>query len=144
VKRVHPPRDLAFSVIRVGVALIFVSFGLDKFDARPGGEWVLIFARIGLGQWFRAFTGCVEVVGGVLLGARMTSRYGAIILAATMVGAALAHLTVLRDPISAVVPLALGGIAVAVGLQEPSYDIRALMSHDATPRHHRPQRPSGQ
>jgi putative oxidoreductase len=129
---------VSFSVIRFGVALIFVSFGLGKFDARPGGEWVLVFARIGLGQGFRVFTGCVEVVGGVLLGLRLTSRYGAIILAATMVGAALAHVTVLRDPVSAVVPLALGGIAVAVGLQEPSYDIRALMSHDATPRHRRP------
>jgi len=58
-----PPRPPpAFWVIRFSVALIFVSFGLDKFDSRPGSEWVLIFTRIGLGQWFRVFTGVVEVV----------------------------------------------------------------------------------
>jgi len=124
-----PPRPPpAFWVIRFSVALIFVSFGLDKFDSRPGSEWVLIFTRIGLGQWFRVFTGVVEVVGGVLMGPRRSSRYGALILAATMLGAAIAHLTVLRDPLAALIPLVLGGIAVAVGLHEPSYDIRALMS----------------
>jgi putative oxidoreductase len=124
----RPPRDAAFLVIQFSVALIFVSFGLGKFDARPGSEWVLIFARIGLGQWFRVFTGVVEVLGGVLMVSRRTSRYGATILTATMLGAAIAHLTVLHDPLAALVPLVLGGIVVAVGLQEPSYDIRALMS----------------
>jgi len=123
-----PPRDAAFWVIRFGVALIFVSIGLDKFDSHPGSEWVLIFARIGLGQWFRVFTGVAEVLGGVLMGPRRTSRLGAIVLAATMLGAAAAHLTVLRDPLAALIPLVLGGIAVAVGLHEPSYDIRALMA----------------
>jgi putative oxidoreductase len=129
-----PRRDAAFWVVRFGVALIFVSFGLEKFDARPNSEWVSIFARIGLGQWFRVFTGVVEVLGGLLLGTRWTGRYGAVILAATMAGAATAHLTVLHDPVATIVPLALGGIAVAVGLQEPSYDIRALMARDGTRR----------
>ncbi|HXT17512.1 MAG TPA: DoxX family protein [Gemmatimonadaceae bacterium] len=115
-------------MIRVGVALIFVSIGLGKFDSRPGSEWVLIFARIGLGQWFRVFTGVVEVLGGVLMAPPRTSRYGALLLAATMLGAAIAHVTVLRDPLAVIIPLVLGGIAVVVGLHEPSYDIRALMS----------------
>ena len=75
------------------------------------------------------FTGVVEVLGGLLLGTRWTGRYGAVMLAATMAGAAMAHLTVLHDPVAAIVPLVLGGIAVAVGLQEPV--IRHSRAHGA-------------
>lgn len=103
-------------------------FGLDKFDSRANNEWVSIFARIGLGQWFRVVTGGAEVAGAILLLPRLTSRVGAAILAATMLGAAVAHLTVLADPLTAVVPLVLGGIAVATGLQEPEYDVRAALT----------------
>jgi hypothetical protein len=87
---------------------------------------VAIFARIGLGQWFGVVTGSVEIAGGILLLPRVTSRVGAAILGATMFGAAVAHLTVLGDPLVAVVPLILGGIAVATGLHEPEYDVRAF------------------
>jgi uncharacterized membrane protein len=118
-------RDPAF-VIRFAVAVLFVMFGFGKFDSRPSSEWVTIFARIGLGQWFRVVTGWTEIAGGILLLLRVTSRAGAAILGATMLGAAVAHLTVLGDPLTAVVPLMLGGIAVATGLQDPEYDVRAF------------------
>jgi putative oxidoreductase len=125
VMRLHAARDPAF-VIRFSVALLFIMFGFDKFDARPNSEWVSIFARIGLGQWFRVVTGWVEIAGGILLLPRATSRAGATILGATMLGAAVAHLTVLGDPLAALVPLILGGIAVATGLHQPEYDVRAF------------------
>ena len=32
-----------------------------------GTEWVGLFRQIGLGQWFRYFTGAVEILGGVLV-----------------------------------------------------------------------------
>src|SRR5690349_1267053 len=123
--RLQAPRDPAF-LVRLGVALVFVMFGFDKFDSRPNSEWVSIFARIGFGQWFRVVTGCVEIAGGVLLLPRATGRAGAAILGATMLGAAVAHLTVLGDPFAAIAPLLLGGVAVVTGLQEPSYDVRAF------------------
>lgn len=126
MRPLHRERDTAFWVIRVGVALMFVSFGLDKFDSRPNSEWVSIFARIGLGQWFRVFTGWAEIVGGILLLPPVTRRAAAAVLGVTMAGAAVAHLTVLRDPIAALIPLVLGGIAVATGLHEPAYDIRGF------------------
>jgi putative oxidoreductase len=133
--RLHAPRDSAF-VIRFAVALLFVMFGFGKFDSRPNSEWVSIFARIGFGQWFRVVTGWAEIAGGILLLLRVTSRVGAAILGATMLGAAVAHLTVLGDPLTAVVPLILGGIAVAAGLQEPEYDVRAFTLR------HRAERPT--
>jgi hypothetical protein len=123
--RLHAPRDPAF-VIRLAVALLFVMVGFGKFDSRPNSEWVSIFARIGVGQWFRVVTGWAEVAGGILLLPRVTSRAGGVILGATMLGATVAHLTVLGDPLAALVPLVLGGIAVATGLQEPEYDVRAF------------------
>ena len=117
-------RDASFWVIRAGVALVFVAIGVDKFDSRPHSEWVVIFARIGLGQWFRVVTGWVEIIGGLCLLPPMTRRAGAAMLGATMLGAAIAHVTVLGDPVTAIVPFVLGAIAVATGLREPAYDLR--------------------
>ena len=52
--------------VRVSVAAIFTLTGLEKF--LPGAQtyWVHVFDAIGFGQWFRYFTGAVEVAGGVL------------------------------------------------------------------------------
>jgi putative oxidoreductase len=119
--------DSAFWVVRFGVALIFVLIGLDKFGAPAHNDWIAIFARIGLGQWFRVATGCTEIAGGLLLLARATSRVGAVVLGLTMLGAAVAHVTVLGDPLIALVPLALGAIGVATGLHEPAYDVRGFV-----------------
>jgi putative oxidoreductase len=127
VKPLRRQSDRAFWVIRFGVALIFVLIGLDKFGAPAHNEWIAIFARIGLGQWFRVVTGCTEIAGGLLLLARATSRAGAVVLGLTMLGAAVAHLTVLGDPLTALVPLVLGAIGVATGLHEPAYDVRGFV-----------------
>ena len=105
--------------MRAGVMLAFVSFGVDKFDARPGGEWVTIFARIGFGQWFRVATGVVEILGGILYLFPRTLLIGAALLASAMAGATLAHLTVLHDPISCVVTLPLLAAVVLIALRVP-------------------------
>ena len=121
-----PRTDVGGWILRAGIGAIFVFAGLDKFDGSPNGEWVRIFARIGLGQWFRIATGAIEVGGGVLLVFPWTTRAGAALLAATMFGAMLAHLTVLGDPFASVVPAVLGVAAVAVALREPDYDPRTV------------------
>lgn len=134
MKPLRTQRDAAFWVIRVGVAFLFVAFGFGKFDSRPNSEWVSIFAKIGLGQWFRVATGWTEIVGGILLLPPATRIAGAAVLGVTMAGAAVAHLTVLGDPVSAIVPLVLGAIAVTTGLREPSYDLRDFtIRHPARP-----------
>ena len=79
-------------------------FGLDKFPSRPGSEWVHIFEQIGLGQWFRCFTGVVEVGGALLVLFPKTAFAGFAALAVAMFGAVLAHLLALHDGLLALVP----------------------------------------
>src|SRR6201981_2953277 len=50
---------------RIVVAMLFTFVGKSKFADHS--EWIAIFAKIGFGQWFRYFTGIVQIVGGVLV-----------------------------------------------------------------------------
>jgi len=86
--------------IAVGVLFIFIGYG--KFASR--GVWVQIFEQIGLGQWFRIFTGAVQVTGGVLMLFRRGRTIGAALLACTMLGAAIVDVVVIGSPV-VVVPL---------------------------------------
>ena len=56
---------------------------------------VEMFDKIGLGQWFRYFTGLLEVVGGIGLLVPRYAFHAARLLAIVMVGAIIAHVTVL-------------------------------------------------
>ena len=112
--------------VRVGIAAIFVVFAAGKFDGRPASEWVRIFGRIGFGQWFRVATGLIEIVGAILFVAPMTMRLGAGLLVATMVGAIIAHLTVLHDPFTSFIPLVLAAAVVASALKPPSYELQDI------------------
>jgi putative oxidoreductase len=109
-------------LLRGVVALLFVLFGLGKFNSNPHGEWFRTFARIGFGQWFRIATGIIEVGGGLLFLLPGTARFAAIPLAATMVGAIIVHLTVFRNPISWFIPAALLALVVIVAARDPSLD----------------------
>lgn len=48
------------------LALVFLSEGAAKF--RESRLWVQMFDQIGPGQWFRYFTGVVEVSGAFVTG----------------------------------------------------------------------------
>jgi hypothetical protein len=72
---------------RLGVIFAFVFIGGTKFNDDPRGEWFKIFEQIGLGQWFRHFTGAMQVTGALLLLTPWTRTIGAAMLACTMVGA---------------------------------------------------------
>lgn len=109
--------DLVGWVLRFGVALFFVAFGVEKFGSDPHNPWIGIFAKIGFGQWFRTATGVIECAGAALLIFPLTTRIAAVILGATMLGAIIAHFTVLGDPGSSVVPLALLLALVVVALR---------------------------
>jgi putative oxidoreductase len=69
----------------------FLFFGGPKLLARP--PFPQHFAELGFPPWFLFVTGACEVGGAILLAIPRTSAFGAIILACTMVGAVLTHVT---------------------------------------------------
>jgi hypothetical protein len=82
-------------LLRLAVALIFVSSGMEKFGIGPGQEWIRIFAKIGLGDWFRYLTGALEIAGGLLLVIPRATKVGVWLLVTCMTGAIVCHLFVL-------------------------------------------------
>jgi putative oxidoreductase len=113
-QRVGRPLDLVLWALQVVLAVVFVFPGANKFD--PGGPlwtgllgsagaafWIDVFAKIGLGQWFRYFTGALEVVCGALLLVPRAAGIAGALLVCMMIGAILAHLFILRDGLALVV-----------------------------------------
>ena len=91
------------------VALVFLGAG----GAKLAGVAALVeeFDKVGLGQWFRYFTGVLEVAAGIGLLISRYAFYAAVLLATVMVGAVIAHVTVLGgSPAAALVLLVLTGI----------------------------------
>jgi len=84
-------------------AAMFLFSGTLKLTGAP--MMVEMFSAIGLGQWFRYFTGSLEVISAVLLLVPSLAMFGALALAVTMVGAVLTHLFIIGG--SPVVPIAL-------------------------------------
>src|SRR5579863_6147992 len=75
------------------VGLAFLGAGVAKL----AGVTVMVemFDKAGLGQWFRYFTGLVEVAGAIGLLMSRYAFYAAVLLAMVLVGAIIAHVTVL-------------------------------------------------
>lgn len=101
-------------VVRVVVALAFGFIGATKLSTNPHGMWVKVFDDIGLGQWFRYFTGAMQLGGAVLMLTPWTLSLGAAMLACTMTGAALVDVFVEHQPGFAFFPLMLLGIVASV------------------------------
>ena len=90
-------------------ALLFIGVG----GAKLAGATVMVelFARVGLGQWFRYFTGLLEVGAGIGLLLSRFAFYAAVLLAVVMAGAFIAHVTVLgSSPAAPLVLFVLTGI----------------------------------
>ena len=104
------------SLPAVAIGVLFILIGYGKFASR--GVWVTIFEQIGLGQWFRIFTGVVQVTGGVLMIARRTRTAGAVLLGCTMLGAAIVDIVVMGSPV-VIVPLLLLIVIAAVWVTSP-------------------------
>jgi putative oxidoreductase len=86
----------------------FLAAGGSKLAAAPA--MVEMFAKVGAGQWFRYLTGALEVIGAVALLVPRAAFYGAVLLAAVMIGAIVTHLAVLGgSPIPALVLLVIVG-----------------------------------
>lgn len=89
-------RNLTVSVLRGILALLFLGSGASKLHSNAF-FWIVLFDKIGIGQWFRYFTGGLEVVCAILLLIPRTSAIAAALLAFTMLGAMVTHLFILRD-----------------------------------------------
>jgi putative oxidoreductase len=90
-------------ILRVAVAVVFISIGTSKFDATS--MWVKLFDQIGFGQWFRYLTGVLQIAGAVLVVVPRTFLAGIGLLALTMVGAAAIWIGRLGEFGNAIIPL---------------------------------------
>lgn len=79
--------------LQAASAAMFVMAGTAKLTGAE--SMVYVFTAVGLGQWLRYFTGVLEVAGAVALLVPAFAGVGALWLTAVMVGAVIAHLTVL-------------------------------------------------
>ena len=101
-------RTIALWILSGLVALAF--FGAGGAKLAGAAAMVDLFDKVGRGQWFRYFTGLLEVAGGIGLLIPRYAFYAAGLLAVVMVGAIITHLTVLgTSPAAPVVLLVLTG-----------------------------------
>jgi putative oxidoreductase len=91
-------------------AALFVLAGSMKLLGVP--THVQVFAAIGIGQWFRYFTGTLEVIGAVALFVPALAPYAALLLATVMIGAVITHLFVIGG--SPLVPVFLLASTLAI------------------------------
>ena len=85
--------DALLWTLRILLAMLFLYQGIDKFSDRR--LWLRIFEEIGFGQWFRYFTGVVEVAGGLMLLIPKATLVAVGLLVCTMIGALLVHVLVI-------------------------------------------------
>ena len=106
-------------VLTIALAIVFTLAGGIKLISAPG--MVREFAQIGLGQWFRYFTGILEVSGAIGLLIPRVRFWAALQIAAVMVGATFTNLAVLHLPATARVTAILLAMAVALAwLRRPA------------------------
>jgi putative oxidoreductase len=76
--------------LQISLGMLFLFAGGSKLAGAPA--MVALFDAIGVGHWFRFFTGLIEVVSAVALLVPALSPFAALLLASTMVGAIVTHL----------------------------------------------------
>lgn len=116
---------IALWVLKVVVGLAFLAAGGSKLAGAP--PMVAMFAKIGFGQWFRIFTGLLEVSGAIGLFVPRFAVYAASLLAIVMVGAVGFHLTILGgNPAPPIVLLLLASLIVWLSRKTSSSELRSV------------------
>jgi len=81
-------RNRVLWALQIVAALFFLAAGASKL---AGVEYnVVVFEKVGFGQWFRYFTGVLEIAGALMLLRVRLAAVGAGLLSAVMVGALIA------------------------------------------------------
>jgi hypothetical protein len=96
---------------QVALAGMFLLAGASKLGGAP--QMVALFDTLGVGQWFRYVTGSIEVGSAVALLVPALAPFGAVALAATMIGAVIAHLFIIGGSPAVPAVLLLGSAFVA-------------------------------
>ena len=103
------PKNIALWVLQVLLAFAFLGAGFSKLTGQPA--MVDVFQQVGFGQWLRYLTGGIEVVSAILLLVPRFVGLGALLLAATMLGAVCTHLFLIGgSPVPAIVLLVLSSL----------------------------------
>ncbi len=88
--------DRLRTILRAGLLLAFLYFGLEKLLGLPGA--VALYDALGFGQWPRYVTGTVETVSAIAL-LTPFAPYACLALAATMVVGFTAKVLLVGPPI---------------------------------------------
>ena len=104
-------REAAIAILRVILGLAFLAIAAVKLSGSL--QTPQMFANIGWGQWFRYFTGALDLIGAVLVLLPRSAFYGALVLMCT-VGFAVVLTFAGRIHDSPLAPLTLTVVAAAV------------------------------
>jgi putative oxidoreductase len=113
---------IGFRVLKILFALVFIGAGGAKIYGPPA--MVAEFDAIGLGQWFRTFTGALEIIGAIMLLTPKTTGFGALLLAAICGGAFFAQLFALHGDI--IHPIVMAIILLAIAWTQRDQMLAAL------------------
>ena len=83
-------RNIITWVLRILVAGLFAFAGFMKLSGQP--MMVQEFGVVGLGDWFRIFTGVVEILGAAAVLYPVTTAWGALLLLCVDIGAFFAQI----------------------------------------------------
>ena len=90
-----PYKTIGLWVLRVLVAALFLFAAFMKLSSQP--MMVQEFGVVGLGQWFRFFTGALELVGAIAMLVPSVSAFGAVLLLCVDAGAFVAQISVIHE-----------------------------------------------
>lgn len=76
-------KPLGLLVLRLGVAVVFLSTGYDKLFGAPG-KWLAWFPKQGFPSYFAYVAGSLELFGGILLVLGLLTRVIGLLLAIQM------------------------------------------------------------
>ena len=99
--------------LRAVIFIVFVFFGARKFTTDPSAPWVVLYEQIVFGQWFRYFTGVIELAGAFLILIPQTVAAGLAALGLVLTGAVLIDLAVLHQVADALLPFAILSALIA-------------------------------
>lgn len=107
---------MALWILQIILAAAFLFSGVAKLSGQP--TMIEEFSRLGVGQWFRYFTGGLELGAAALLVTPSLASLGALLVVCTMLGAITAHLIKLGGSPAAAIVLLLLGLVIAGGRQQ--------------------------